>query len=114
MDTSQVVHLVSNSPLHPENTASNFKVSYNVPFDFHGKRVVLVDVAFTKSQPNILQENITFKFLPKNKKINKAKQINLAPKHTELPTFMNDVFTSYTGKLQQEDGTVLVKLTCKN
>ena len=57
VNTSPIIHLVSNSLAHPENMASNFKISYNEPFDLCGKRVALVDATFTKSQPNILQES---------------------------------------------------------
>ena len=83
MNTSPVIHLLSNSLAHPENMASNFKVSYNVPFDLRGKHIALVDATFTKSQPNILQESITFKFHPKNKKSDTTIQVNLAPDQTE-------------------------------
>ena len=69
MNTSPVIHLVSNSLAHPENMASNFKVSYNVPFDLCGKHVALVDATFTKLQPHILQESITFKFTQKIKNL---------------------------------------------
>ena len=112
MNTSPVIHLVSNSLAHPENTASNFKVSYNVPFDLRGKRVALVDATFTKSQPNILQESITFKFHPKNKKSDTTIQVNLAPDQTEPLRSMVNMFGSYTSELKQEDGTVLMKSTC--
>ena len=104
MNTSPVIHLVSNSLAHPENTASNFKVSYNVPFDLRGKRIALVDATFTKSQPNILQESITFKFHPKNKKSDTTIQVNLAPDQTEPLRSMVNMFGSYTSELKQEDG----------
>ena len=107
MNTSPVIHLVSNSLAHPENMASNFKVSYNVPFDLCGKRFALVDATFTKSQPNILQENITFKFHPKNKKSGTTIQ-----DQTEPLRFMVNMFGLYTSELKQEDGTVLMKSTC--
>ena len=71
MNQSQVIHLVSNSLTHPENTASNFKVSYNVPFDLTGKKIALVDATLTKSQPNVLQEKFEFSFFDKTKKATK-------------------------------------------
>ena len=79
MNTSPVIHFVSNSLTYPENMASNFKISYSVSFNLRGKRIALVDATFTKSQPNILQESITIKFHPKNKKSGTTIQVNLTP-----------------------------------
>ena len=44
MNTSPVIHPVSNSLAHPENMASNFMASYNVSFDLCGKRIALVNI----------------------------------------------------------------------
>ncbi len=69
MQNSRVLHLVSNSFTHPDNTASSFKVSYNVPFDLTGKKVALIDVGLTKSGSNVLNEAITIKsHIPPTKK----------------------------------------------
>ena len=61
MQNSKVIHLVSNSFTHPKNTASSFKVSYNVPFDLTGKKVALIDIGLTKSSSNVLNETIAIK-----------------------------------------------------
>ena len=68
MNQIKVLHLVSNSLTHPENSANSFKVSYNAPFDLRRRKITLVDVTLTKAQDNVLQENITF---TKSYKINK-------------------------------------------
>ena len=68
MDSSKVIHLVSNAPEHPENTSSSFKVSYNVPFDLTGKQIALVDATVTKAKANVDNEKITFTFTPKYEK----------------------------------------------
>ena len=65
---SKVLHLVSNSFTHPENTASSFKVSYIVPFDLWGRKIALVDATLTKAQDNVLQEKIPFTKSYKTKK----------------------------------------------
>ena len=62
MEPPQVIHLVSNAPEHPENTASKFKVSYNLPFSLKNKKIALIDATFTKSQQNVLEEKIKFQF----------------------------------------------------
>ena len=62
MENSKVIHLVSNSLKHPENTATNFKISYDVPFDLRGKKLALVDASFTKMNWNIVDEEIVFHF----------------------------------------------------
>ena len=59
MEKSNIIHLVSNAPEHPENTASQFKVSYNTPFDLTGKKIALIDASFTKAQNNVLGEQVT-------------------------------------------------------
>ena len=61
MNNSSVIHLVNNAPEHPENTAAQFKVSYNLPFDLTGKKIALIDASFTKAQNNVLGEKITVK-----------------------------------------------------
>ena len=61
MQNFKVVHLVSNSFTHPGNTASFFKVSYNVPFNLTGKKVALIDIGLTKSSSNVLNETIAIK-----------------------------------------------------
>ena len=61
MQNPKVIHLVSNSFMHPKNTASSFKVSYNVPFDLTGKNVALIDIGLTKSSSNVLNETIAIK-----------------------------------------------------
>ena len=61
MNNSNVIHLVNNAPEHPENTAAQFKVSYNTPFDLTGKKIALIDASFTKAQNNVLGEKITIK-----------------------------------------------------
>ena len=40
----KVIYLVSNSFTHPKNTASSFKVRYNVPFDLTGTKVALIEI----------------------------------------------------------------------
>ena len=57
---TKLLHLVSNSFTHPENSASSFKVSYNVPFDLRGRKIALMDATLTKAQDNVLQEKIIF------------------------------------------------------
>ena len=58
MNNSSVIHLVNNAPEHPENTAAQFKVSYNLPFDLTGKKIALIDASFTKAQNNVLGEKL--------------------------------------------------------
>ena len=87
MDAVKVLHLVSNSFSHPENTASSFKVSYNVPFDLRGRKVALVDATLTKAQENVLQEKITFTKFYKVKKSQTitSKKFNQASHLSALP-----------------------------
>ena len=61
MQNPQVIHLVSNSFTHPDNTANSFKVSYNVPFDLTDKKVALIEASLTKSNANVLNEAIIVK-----------------------------------------------------
>ena len=58
MNHTKVLHLICNSFTHPKNTASSFKVSYNVPFDLRGRKIALVDATLTKAQENVLQEKL--------------------------------------------------------
>ena len=68
MNHTKVLHLLSNSFTHPENTASSFKVSYNVPFDLRGRKIALVDATLTKAQDNVLQEkNYIYEIIQKKK-----------------------------------------------
>ena len=91
MNHTKVLHLVSNSFTHPENTASSFKVSYNVPFDLRGRKIALVDATLTKAQDNVLQEKITFTKSYKTKKrpIKKLKKFNHASHLITLPNIEN-------------------------
>jgi len=62
MASTGVRYLVSNSLTHPENTAGNFKVSYDKAINLTGKKIALVNATFTKAQSNVLQEKITLRF----------------------------------------------------
>ena len=62
MQNSKVIHLMSNSFMHPKNTASSFKVSYNIPFDLTGKKLLLsIDIGLMKLSSNVLNETIAIK-----------------------------------------------------
>ena len=65
MDMSRVVHLVSNSLRHPVKTASNFKISYNVPLNLYKKCDALVGATFTKISTKYFAGKYTFKFIKK-------------------------------------------------
>jgi hypothetical protein len=62
MEEAEVFYLTSNSSLHPENSASDFKVSFNAPFDLTGQSIGLVDATVTKAQSNVMGEKISFNF----------------------------------------------------
>ena len=60
MESSPVIHLVSNSLTHLDNTASKFKITCNVPFDLSGKQIALVDATLTKTLSNVVDEKMIF------------------------------------------------------
>ena len=105
MNTSPVIHLVSNSLAHPENMASNFKVSYNVPM---WKTRCIGRCNIYKIATKALPLNFTQKI----KNLTLLYKVNLAPDQTEPLRSMVNMFGSYTSELKQEDGTVLMKSTC--
>ena len=60
---AKVIHLVSDVNEHPENTAADFKVSFNTPFSLKGKRIALIDATLTKSNFNIWNDGIGFIYM---------------------------------------------------
>ena len=91
MNQIKVLHLVSNSFTHGENTASSFKVSYNVPFDLRGRKIALVDATLTKAQDNVLQEKMTFtkSYKIKKRQVKTMKKFNQASHLITLPNIEN-------------------------
>ena len=115
MNQIKVLHLVSNSFTHPENTASSFKVSYNVPFDLSGRKIALVDATLTKAQDNVLQEKITLtkSYKLKKRQVKKLKKFNQASHLVTLPhieSSWNNLFNLIAGEINV-NGHPIVSIT---
>jgi hypothetical protein len=119
MDTCNVVHLVSNSHIHPDNKSHEFKVSFNQPFDLSGKQVALTDITLTKSQPNVLNEKITFSFqTPKPKASTNIKEVQLLGSYPKpalskrsWKDFKQTFFDSLGSSVKTPEGQDLMKVS---
>lgn len=105
MNNVQVLHLVSNSTTFPSNTANEFKINFNTPFDLTGKQVALVNATMTKAQSNIMEEKISFKFFPPRGPL-VAK--DFAPGESSDLITEEQYYNRFTGNLTSENGQVLM------
>jgi hypothetical protein len=54
--------LISNSLTQSSNGAGQFKIIFNNPLNYTGKKVALIKAALTKGQSNVLEEKLTYTF----------------------------------------------------
>jgi hypothetical protein len=117
MQSSSVLHLVSNSLTHADNTAESFKVSYNVPFDLTGKKISLTNATLTKAQPNVLEEKITLNKVVAAEVVGVLDHRNFAILKGESATATRPDWETFVqrfnGYLKNESGEKLVKLTTR-